>query len=100
MLGEFHKRNNASGLRNVDFYPLRTPTPALAIRKIVPTDFVFLDMDKYDAGTRVDFLTSYLVQFEGTKLNRQSAAAVKDAEESLKQAKAEHAAASPSRDKL
>lgn len=36
MLGEFHRYNNASGLRNASFYPLRTPYPALAVRYMVP----------------------------------------------------------------
>ena len=86
MLGEFHKRNNASGLRNAQFYPLRTPTPALAIRKIVPSDVVFLNLDKYDARLKVDFLTAFLKQFDGAKLNRGDTAAVADAEANLKEA--------------
>jgi hypothetical protein len=65
MLGEFHLRNNASGLRNPAFFPLRTPTPCLAIRRIVPSDLVFLDMSKYEAATRRSFLRSYLERFEG-----------------------------------
>jgi hypothetical protein len=64
MIGEFHLRNNASGLRNPNFYPLRTATPCLAIRRIVPSDIAFLDMTKYDADTRVQFLESYMQQFE------------------------------------
>ena len=65
MIGEFHKHNNACGLRNPDFYPLRTPSPALAIRRIVPTDLVFLSPSKYAPELRLKFLTSYLTQFEG-----------------------------------
>ena len=47
MLGEFHMANNAPGLRNPDFFPLRTPFPSLAIRHMVPTDLVFLQLDGY-----------------------------------------------------
>ena len=73
MLGEFHKHNNACGLRNPNFYPLRTPSPALAVRRIVPTDLVFLSPSKYPSKLRLKFLQSYLEQFEGD----QSAAAKK-----------------------
>ena len=31
MLGEFHLRNNSSGLRNKFFYPLRTPVRAFLL---------------------------------------------------------------------
>ena len=40
-----HRHNNASGLRNPGFYPLRTPLPSLAVRRIVPTDLVFLPVE-------------------------------------------------------
>lgn len=60
MLGEFHQLNNAPGLRNPNFYPLRTPHPALAIRHMVPTDLAFLDMEKYPKEMRVKFLESYI----------------------------------------
>jgi hypothetical protein len=50
MIGEFHKSNNASGLHNSNFYPLRMPFPALAIRHMVPGDWVFLKNEKKFAG--------------------------------------------------
>ena len=34
--------NNNSGLRNPNFYPLRTPYPCLAIRHMVSTDIAFM----------------------------------------------------------
>jgi len=46
MVGEFHRLNNACGLRNSSFYPLRTPSPCLAVRKIVPTDLAFMSPAK------------------------------------------------------
>jgi hypothetical protein len=57
MLGEFHLLNNSAGLRNPDFYPLRTPYPCLALRHMVPSDLPFLKRRK--AWTE-----AYLQQFE------------------------------------
>ena len=42
MIGEFHMVNNKSGLRNKNFYPLRTPYPSLAIRHMVSSDIAFM----------------------------------------------------------
>jgi len=88
MIGEFHKRNNTSGLRNPSFFPLRTPHPSLAIRRIVPTDLAFLAVDKYPAGLRVRFLVSYLAQF-GKDGSAAAKKAKTEAEEQLKKARAE-----------
>lgn len=88
MIGEFHRNNNACGLRNDSFYPLRTPIPSLAIRCIVPTDLVFLSPNKYEASLRVKFLTSYLNQFVDDK-SRSAKQAVKEAKELLTAARDE-----------
>ena len=80
MIGEFHRQNNSCGLRNESFFPLRTPQPALAIRRIVPTDLVFLSPTKYAPSLRLKFLESYLEQFEGDK----SATAKKSVAEATK----------------
>ena len=50
MLGEFHLLNNASGLHNPEFFPLRTVCPAMAIRHMVPSDFVFLSGEQVAIG--------------------------------------------------
>ena len=63
MIGEFHAYNNSCGLRNPDFFPLRTPYPTLALRHMVPTDLAFLDVDKYPVDTRRAFLSSFLQRF-------------------------------------
>lgn len=89
MLGEFHMYNDTPGLRNPNFYPLRTPTPCLAIRKIVPTDLAFLDMSKYSADTRVEFLQSYLKQFEIDKLKGGDRKSFEEARLALERAKKE-----------
>jgi len=65
MLGEFHMRNNQPGLRNDDFFPLRTPIPCLAVRHMVPTDLAFLNVERYELTLRIKFLTSFLAVFDG-----------------------------------
>merc|ERR1712023_588819 len=67
MLGEFHLRNNSPGLRNKNFFPLRTPLPCLAIRHMVPSDIAFLDVESYDLTLRVSFLKSFLNVFGNEK---------------------------------
>ncbi len=64
MVGEFHAANNASGLRNKDFFPLRTPYPCLAIRHMVPGDFVFMTLDDYPLELRAKLLRGFLDVFE------------------------------------
>merc|ERR1712182_75942 len=60
MLGEFHLLNNSAGLRNPDFFPLRTPDPALAIRHMVSSDLPFLK-------TKKTWIESYLKQFDSAE---------------------------------
>ena len=68
MVGEFHLRNNTSGLRNKKFYPLRTPIPCIAMRHMVPTDLAFLDVDQYEPALRKKFLQSFLEVFGEDKV--------------------------------
>jgi len=72
MLGEFHLLNNASGLHNPNFFPLRTVCPTLAIRHMVPSDLVFLSGEQYPLRRRVAFLESYV-----TKMSRAGAKGAK-----------------------
>jgi hypothetical protein len=60
MLGEFHARNESPGLHNPGFRPLRSPTPMLAIRHMVSTDFAFLNRSAYDVTTRLRYLEACL----------------------------------------
>lgn len=60
MLGEFHLLNNSAGLRNEEFFPLRTPYPCLAIRHMVPSDLPFLK-------TKKAWTESYLKQFDSAE---------------------------------
>jgi hypothetical protein len=63
MLGEFHAHNNATGLHNNHFYPLRTGYPCFAIRFMVPSDIVFLNPIEFPPSTRVKMLTSFINKF-------------------------------------
>ncbi|UHQ23608.1 hypothetical protein LVB77_02505 [Lysobacter sp. 5GHs7-4] len=60
MLGEFHARNASPGLRNPDFFPLRSPVPMLAIRHMVESDLPFLRRDIDAPEVRAAYLRSYL----------------------------------------
>jgi len=60
MIGEFHQMNDAPGLHNPDFHPLRSPIPMLAIRHMVESDLVFLTRDFDAPHVRVRYLTSYI----------------------------------------
>merc|ERR1711916_39272 len=91
MVGEFHLNNNQGGLRNPEFYPLRTPFPSLAIRHMVPSDVVFLSPDQYSAQQRVDFLESYVGLFKDSPKVKDKELVV--AVEALEKAKLDLAAA-------
>ena len=67
MIGEFHSANNATGLRNSSFYPLRTPYPCLAVRHMVPGDFVFMTLDAYEHDLQVKLLEGFLNVFGKSK---------------------------------
>ncbi|MBW4560437.1 MAG: hypothetical protein KME32_04620 [Mojavia pulchra JT2-VF2] len=63
MLGEFHKRNETPGLHNLNFRPLRSPIPILAIRFMVESDLPFLQSAD-DPSLRVKYLEAYLKRFD------------------------------------
>lgn len=46
MIGQFHPSCPEPGLHNENFRPLQSPVPALAIRTMVPGDFLFLKNSK------------------------------------------------------
>lgn len=73
MIGEFHKRNESSGLHNPNFRPLRSPIPLLAIRFMVESDLPFL-LSPDSPYLRIRYLEAYLKHFahqliDKTKLN-------------------------------
>lgn len=63
MLGEFHKSNETPGLHNLDFRPLRSPIPLLAIRFMVESDLPFL-INADDPDLRIKYLEAYLQRFD------------------------------------
>lgn len=63
MLGEFHQYNNACGLHNKSFFPLRTPFPCLAIRHMVPSDIVFLNDAEISKEIRITMVERFLGKF-------------------------------------
>jgi hypothetical protein len=63
MLGEFHMRNQSTGLHNPNFYPLRTPIPMLAIRFMVEPDLPFLNISSDEPQLRIKYLEAYLQHF-------------------------------------
>eukprot|EP01098_Paradermamoeba_levis_P004149 TRINITY_DN17_c0_g1_i1.p1 TRINITY_DN17_c0_g1~~TRINITY_DN17_c0_g1_i1.p1 ORF type:complete len:329 (+),score=67.46 TRINITY_DN17_c0_g1_i1:55-1041(+) len=64
MLGEFHRCNASPGLRNENWFPLRTPHTCLAMRFMVPSDIPFLIPSKYDAGKIQRFCSHFLRLFQ------------------------------------
>eukprot|EP00518_Triparma_eleuthera_P018090 CAMPEP_0197545810 /NCGR_PEP_ID=MMETSP1320-20131121/701_1 /TAXON_ID=91990 /ORGANISM="Bolidomonas sp., Strain RCC2347" /LENGTH=606 /DNA_ID=CAMNT_0043105347 /DNA_START=13 /DNA_END=1833 /DNA_ORIENTATION=+ len=84
MCGEFHETNNASGLRNPNFFPLRTPYPCLAIRHMVPGDIAFMTLDDYPVKMRVKLLKGFLDVF-----GEEDKPQVKEAKEKLAAAELE-----------
>jgi hypothetical protein len=71
MLGEFHKGNNATGLRNKSFFPLRTAYPCLAIRHMVPSDIAFLNPVEFPAAVRATMIRTFLRKFGDRSSNDQ-----------------------------
>lgn len=63
MLGEFHMRNQSTGLHNPNFYPLRSPIPMLAIRFMVEYDLPFLKILSDEPQLRIKYLETYLQRF-------------------------------------
>jgi diguanylate cyclase (GGDEF)-like protein len=57
MLGEFFSKCEKEGLRNPKFRPLRSETPLIVIRSMVPTDIAFLADD-------ATFVRAYLRKFQ------------------------------------
>ena len=60
MLGEFHEHNQTPGLRNENFYPLRSPIPMLVIRHMAESDLPFLTRHLDSPERRINFLKAYL----------------------------------------
>lgn len=66
MIGEFHAECEKRGLHNLEFLPLRSPIPLLAVRNMMLTDLAFLKASD-------DKLSHYLHRFGDAALNAISA---------------------------
>lgn len=67
MIGEFYRFNNTPSLRNIEFYPLRTKYPTLAIRHMVPSDVVFMNDNAMTTQVKIGMLETYIQRFEPLK---------------------------------
>ena len=89
MLGEFHMRNQNTGLHNPNFYPLRTPVPMLAIRFMVEPDLPFLKISSDEPQLRIKYLETYLQrfanQFKDEKNYHQAVQALEEAKQELEE---------------
>lgn len=60
MIGEFYATSPKPGLWNADFYPLRSPLPLIAIRRMVPSDIAFLKEDMVGVTAYLHFFSHRL----------------------------------------
>lgn len=63
MLGALYRESMAPSLHSEVFFPLRTPTPTLVLRPMVPMDLLFLDPKHYSIEERLSFLKSFVTRF-------------------------------------
>src|SRR5206468_1894821 len=77
MLGQFHMKNEEPGLHNVNFRPLQSPIPLLAVRFMVMADLPFLTRQADPPVLRLRFIKGYLKaakqQQGSTKADKQNA---------------------------
>ncbi|OTA17852.1 hypothetical protein Xvie_00524 [Xenorhabdus vietnamensis] len=62
MLGEFFSSCEKKGLRNSDFYPLRSPVPLLVVREMLEFDIAFL-------SDSVEYVKEYIHKYGDRGLN-------------------------------
>lgn len=60
MIGEFFQRNLIPGLHNAEFFPLQSPIPLLAIRRMLVNDFPFMNKPEDKPALRIELINSYL----------------------------------------
>jgi hypothetical protein len=71
MLGALYETNMAPSLHGETFFPLRTPSPTLVIRDLVPSDIQFLDPQHYSERMRLLFLNIFVTRFGGIENQRE-----------------------------
>jgi hypothetical protein len=68
MVGALHAANNAESVHGGGFYPLRTPSPTIVLRDMVPSDLQFLTQTRFSPRKRLEFYQNYLSAFEFSSL--------------------------------
>ena len=68
MVGALHAANNAESIHGGGFYPLRTPSPTIVLRDMVPSDLQFLNSRRFSPTKRLEFYRNYLSAFESSSL--------------------------------
>lgn len=63
MMGALYPNSTAPSLHSEDYFPLRTPTPTLVLRDLVPMDIQFLTQDRHHAASKILFLKHYISKF-------------------------------------
>lgn len=63
MVGALFPNSDAPSLHSDDYFPLRTPSPTLVFRDIVPMDLVFLTQERHGLHEKREFLRSYIKHF-------------------------------------
>ena len=67
MIGALYPASEAPSLHNEDYFPLRTPTPTLVLRDLVPMDMQFLTQDRHNLMEKHAFLMHYIEKFRNSK---------------------------------
>ncbi|SMP35095.1 DUF6875 domain-containing protein [Shimia sagamensis] len=63
MIGALYPNSTAPSLHSEDYFPLRTPTPTLVLRDLVPMDILFLTQDRHHSVSKIGFLKEYIQKF-------------------------------------
>lgn len=66
MIGALYPESDAPSLHSDAYFPLRTPTPTLVLRDLVPMDILFLVQERHNRLEKLSFLGSYIDKFQNT----------------------------------
>jgi hypothetical protein len=67
MIGALYPTSDAPSLHSADYFPLRTPTPTLVLRDLVPMVMQFLTQDRHNVLEKAAFLQHYIEKFASSK---------------------------------
>lgn len=69
MIGALYSFNNAPSLHNNEYFPLRTQVPCLVLRDLTSQDLLFLEPEQYSTERRIEFLKTFVRDFESSNSN-------------------------------